>query len=381
MAEEASDLERTEPATQKRLQDARDRGQLPRSAELTTFSVLMMAGIILVFSGPAFVQGLKEVLRSGLTLDRDAGFRPELMTVRMLDGLTAGLLALAPMFAAVVLVALAAPTLMSGWSFSWNSLQPNFGRLNPMSGIGRIFSVRGLIEMLKAVLKALVLGGVAVIVIWNQRHELAGLLQEPLPKSLAHVGQMAGFAFLVIVAAMGLIVAIDVPYQLWSYHKELRMTKEEVKKEAKESDGSPEIKARVRQLQRETARRRMMSEVPKADVVVVNPTRFAVALRYRDGAMRAPQVVAKGSMELAERIREVAQDAKVPILRAPPLARALYAHTEVGQEVPQALYTAVAEVLAYVYQLRRYETAGGEAPTAPRNITIPGDLDPESKLQ
>lgn len=381
MADDASDLERTEPATSKRLQEARDRGQVARSPELTTFSVLLMSGIILVFSGPLLMRGLQEIMRRGLTLDRDVGFRTEAMALRLFDGLSAGLLALAPLFAAVALVAIIAPMLMSGWLFSWQPLQPNLGRLNPISGLRRILSVRGLVEMLKAVLKALLLGGVAVAVLWHQRHELAGLLMEPLAQSLPHVGRMAGFAFLVIVAALGVIVAIDVPYQLWSYHKDLRMTKQEVKQEAKESEGNPEVKGRVRQIQRETARRRMMAEVPKADVVVVNPTRFAVALRYRDRVMRAPQVVAKGSLELAERIREVAEQAHVPILRAPPLARALYAHTEVGQEVPAALYTAVAEVLAYVYQLRRYESAGGEPPVPPRDIDVPASLDPERRLQ
>lgn len=381
MAEQASDLERTESATPKRLQEARDRGQVPRSPELTTFSVLLMAGLMLVFTGPAFMRGMQEVVRRGLTLDREVGFRQELMTARMLEGLTDALVVMAPLLAAVALVAIVAPMLMSGWLFSWQPLQPDLSRLSPIAGLARVFSVRGLIEMGKAILKALVLGGVAVAVIWSQRDELVGLLHEPLSQSLEHVGQMTGFAFLVVVAAMGIVVAVDVPYQLWSYHKELRMTKEEVKQENRESEGNPEIKGRVRQLQRETARRRMMAEVPKADVVVVNPTRFAVALRYRDGVMRAPQVVAKGSMELAQRIRDVAEEARVPILRAPPLARALFTHTEVGQEVPSALYTAVAEVLAYVYQLRRYESSGGEAPTPPANIDVPGDLDPERTLQ
>lgn len=340
-----------------------------------------MAGVMLISTGPLLMRGMQEIMRRGLVLDRDVSFRPELMAVRLFDGLSAGLLTLAPLLGAVALVALLAPLLMSGWLFSWEPVLPNLGRLNPLSGIQRIFSVRGLVEMLKAVLKATLLGSVAVAVLWHQRHELAGLLAEPLGQSLPHVGALAGFAFLAIVAAMGAIVAIDVPYQLWSYHKDLRMTKQEVKQESREAEGNPEVKSRVRQIQRETARRRMMSEVPKADVVVVNPTRFAVALRYRDRVMRAPQVVAKGSLELAERIREVAEEAHVPILRAPPLARALFAHTEVGQEVPASLYTAVAEVLAYVYQLRRYEATGGEAPVPPRNIEVPGDLDPERTLQ
>jgi flagellar biosynthesis protein FlhB len=376
MAEE-SDLERTEPASQRRLQEARDRGQIPRSPELTTFAVLLTAGAVLVYTGSGLMHGLLDLVRRGLTLDRDAVFRTDVMGARLFEGFYAALVSLSPLFIAVVIIAIAAPLLMSGWLFSWTPLQPNFAKLNPWAGIARLHSTRGLVELTKAMLKALVIGGVAVIVIWARREEFLGLLREPLVPALGHVGNLVGFTFLVIVAAMGIIVAVDVPYQLWAYHRDLRMTKEEIKQEAKESEGNPQVKSRVRAIQRETARRRMMAEVPKADVVVTNPTKFAVALRYRDQAMRAPQVVAKGSMELAERIREVAAEAGVPILRAPPLARALYRHTEIGQEIPAALYTAVAEVLAYVFQLRRYEASGGEAPVAPANIPVPADMDPE----
>ena len=378
---EASDLERTEPATQKKLQEARDRGQVPRSPELTTFSVLLIAGVMLVYTGSAVIQGLLGIVRDGLILDRDAVFRTDILGARMFDSLFSALVALAPLFVAVVCVAIVAPVLMSGWLFSWTPLRPNFGKLNPWEGIKRVFSVRGLVEMTKAIMKAVILGGVAVILVWNQKDDFLSLLQEPLVPALRHVGELMGFVFLVIVAAMGLIVAVDVPYQLWVYHKDLRMTKEEVKQESKDAEGNPAVKSRVRAIQRETARRRMMAEVPKADVVVTNPTRFAVALRYRDRAMRAPQVVAKGSMELAERIREVAREAGVPILHSPPLARALHAHTEIGQEIPAALYTAVAEVLAYVYQLRRFETTGGDLPAPPQNIVVPGNLDPEQASQ
>lgn len=378
---EASDPERTEPASPKRLQEARERGQVPRSPELTTFSVLLIAGVILVFSGSSLMHGLLVIVRDGLIVERDGIFRTDLLSTRLFDGLMAAIVALAPLFIAVVVVAIIAPITMSGWLFSWNPLQPNFSKLDPFAGLARLFSVKGWVEMGKAILKTLILGGIATVLIWNHRDELVGLLYEPLGQGLSHVGTMTGAAFLVIVAGMGIIVAVDVPYQLWSYHQDLRMTKDEIKQELREQEGTPEIKGRVRQLQRESARKRMMAEVPKADVVVTNPTRFAVALRYRDRSMRAPEVVAKGSLELAERIREVALEAGVPILSAPPLARALFRHTEIGQEIPAALYTAVAEVLAYVYQLRRYESAGGDAPTPPRDISVPANLDPEQTLQ
>ena len=204
------------------------------------------------------------------------------------------------------------------------------------------------------------------------------LVSEPLEPALAHVAALLGQTFLLIAGAFALIVVIDVPFQIWEHRRELRMTKEEVREELKETEGNPQIKARIRSLQREVARRRMMAQVPKADVVVTNPTRFAVALQYREAAMAAPRVVAMGSLLVAERIIEVAQQAEVPILRAPALARALFAHAEVGREVPARLYTAVAEVLAWVYQLRHAERSGGEPPRPPADVTVPTDLDPEA---
>jgi flagellar biosynthetic protein FlhB len=275
-----------------------------------------------------------------------------------------------------VLVAVLAPLALSGWLFSTEALVPNFARMNPIAGLGRLFSAHGAIELGKAIMKALLVGGVAAWVLYSEIEPILGLAAEPTGAALGHLGRLLAFSFLIVVAAMAVIVAIDVPYQLWDHAKQLRMTKDEVRQEMKEQEGDPQIKSRIRQLQREAARRRMMAEVPKADVVVTNPIHFAVALRYSESSMRAPAVVAKGAELIAERIIDIARENSVPVVRVPPLARALHAHAEVGREIPAPLYTAVAEVLAYVYQLERHSIYGGVAPEAPGDIELPPGFDP-----
>jgi flagellar biosynthetic protein FlhB len=375
MAED-TDLERTEPATPKRLQEAREKGQVPRSPELATFAVLLAAGGGLYYLGRALVGGLQNIMVQGLTLDRATAFRPDQMLARLHDGALAALLGFAPWFVIVVIAAVAAPLLVSGWLFTGQALVPQFSRLNPFSGLGRIFSVHGLVELGKALAKAIVVGGVAAWALYGDIEPILALPRESTDAALGHLGHLIVLTFLVVVGSMALLAAVDVPFQLWDHARQLRMTKEEVRQEMRETEGSPEVKARIRQLQREAARRRMMAEVPKADVVVTNPTRFAVALRYRQAEMRAPTVVAKGSALLAERIVEVARENRVPVLRTPPLARALHAHAELGREIPAPLYTAVAEVLAYVYQLERHSLYGGPEPTLPETLPVPPELDP-----
>lgn len=380
MAEE-SDLERTEPASQRRLDQARERGQVARSSELSTFAVLLAAGGGLMLMGSALIQSLANVMRAGLTLDRAAAFDTAQIGLRLYDGAAAALLGLSPWFLLVAGVAILAPMLLSGWLFTFQALQPDFSRLDPVRGLGRILSWRGLIELGKALLKTILIGGVAAWVVWAQRAQVAALVSEPLEPSLGHLAHLLGFTFLCIAGALALIVAIDVPFQIWDHARKLRMTKEELRQELKETEGDPQIKARIRRMQREVARRRMMAEVPTADVVVTNPDHFAVALKYAEGRMRAPRVVAKGAMLVAERIVELARANRVPVLRTAPLARALFAHAEIGREIPAALYNAVAEVLAWVYQLRRFETAGGEPPHEPSGLQVPPELDPGAAAQ
>jgi flagellar biosynthetic protein FlhB len=376
MAED-SDLEKTEPASQRRLDQARERGQVPRSPELATLAILLAGASGLMTLGAGLAHSLEGLMRDSLTLDRATAFEPAQMMERLFESTVGALVGISPLFLLLIVVALLTPTLVSGWLFTFEGLQPDFSRLNPLRGLGRVLSVRGLIEMGKALLKTLLVGGVATWVVWSERAEIFSLSGQSLEPAVTHMLNLLGRTFLIVAGAFALLVAIDVPYQIWDHRRQLRMTKEAVREEFKETEGNPQIKARIRSLQREAARRRMMAEVPKADVIVTNPTRYAVALRYRDDAMTAPRVVAKGSLLLAERIVEVGQAAGVALLHAPPLARALFAHAEMGRDIPAALYTAVAEVLAWVYQLRRARAGGEEFPRPPVDLPVPPNLDPE----
>jgi flagellar biosynthetic protein FlhB len=248
--------------------------------------------------------------------------------------------------------------------------------MNQYSGLGRMFSTHGLIELGKAIAKALLIGGIGAWVVWQNRDMVLLLATESPYTGVSHLASMMWGGFLAIIGGLALIALIDVPFQLYEHNKKLKMTKEEVRKEAKETEGDPHVKGRIRQLQREAARRRMMAAIPTADVVVTNPTHYAVALKYSEKGMRAPIVVAKGTHLLAARIREIAGENHIPILEAPPLARALYKHCELEQPIPEALYNAVAQVLAYVYQLRSYRKIGGQAPDEPRELPVPAALDP-----
>lgn len=375
MAED-SDLERTEPASSRRIEQAREKGQVARSRELATFAVLIAGGGGLMMMGAGLMESMTALLRDGLMLDKVALADPLNMLARLRDESQSVLIAFLPFLLLVFVAALLAPMLLSGWLFSMEALQPDFSRMNPLKGLARIISWQSLVELVKAVAKSSLIGGVAAWVIWHNKDALFALATEPLQYGIVHAGSLIAFTFIAVAGSMILIVAIDVPFQLWHHAKGLRMTREELRQEAKEMEGDPQIKGHIRRMQREAARRRMMTQVPKADVIVTNPTHFAVALRYQDKKMRAPQVVAKGTYLLAQRICELGREHQVPILRTPPLARALYRHADLGEEVPAPLYTAVAEVLAYVYQLRRYEAQGGVAPRVPDNLPVPANLDP-----
>lgn len=378
MAED-SELEKTEPASQKRLDEAREQGNVPRSRELATCSVLLVAGCALWMLGGRLTAQLGSLLAGSLTFERSQAFDMDLLVSRAASLLIDVLLAFAPVAAALMLVAVGAPLLIGGWNFSTKAFMPNFNKLNPLSGLGNLVSSNALVELGKAVGKTILVGVVAWFVVRGKVDAVMALALEPLNVGGAHLGQLLLQSFMLIVAALVAIAAIDVPYQLWHHASQLKMTREEVRQEAKESEGNPEIKAKIRATQREMARRRMMSEIPTADVVVTNPTHYAVALKYTDGKMRAPKVVAKGADEVAARIRELAAEHHVPLLEAPPLARALFRHAELGDEIPQALYTAVAEVLAYVFQLKAHASHGGLRPTPPTALEVPPGMDPLEK--
>ncbi|CAE6787593.1 Flagellar biosynthetic protein FlhB [Paraburkholderia aspalathi] len=374
MAED-SDLEKTESATPRSLQKAREEGQIVRSRELSTFA-LLAAGFFGVWGmSDSIGEHLQGMLRASFTFDHATVFE----TRRMLIGAGAagreGLYALLPVLAFTGAAALLAPMALGGWQLSSKGLEPKFNRLNPIEGLGKIFSINGPVQLGLSLAKTLVVGCIGGSAIWNRREEILALATQPLHLALANTVHLIAVCCGMTVAGMFVVAALDVPYQLWQFHKKLRMTKEEVKREHRESEGDPHVKGRIRQQQRAIARRRMMTQVPKADVVVTNPTHFAVALQYTDGEMRAPKVVAKGVNLVAARIREIAAENNVPLLEAPPLARALYHNVELNREIPGPLYGAVAEVLAWVYQLRRFNTEGGVAPVAPTEFDVPADLD------
>lgn len=372
MAAEDSNLERTEPASQKRLDDARQEGNVARSPELTSVAVLGAALAGLWFSGEGAVKGLARLTAQGLSLDASVVRDSSAMVSRLGYFTTEALLISAPLLVLTVVAALAAPMAVSGWSFSVTALQPKFDRISPVQGLSRMFSMLGLAELGKALLKAILIGAVSCLVLWQAKDAMLDLAIQPFGLASETLARLVMASVFSIAAVMILIAGVDVPLQLWQHAKGLRMTKEEVKREAKESDGDPHMKAAIRQQQREMARKRMMAEVPKADVIVTNPTHYAVALRYSEN-MQAPIVVAKGVELVAARIRGLAEQNHVPILEAPPLARALFKHTEIGQQIPEKLYTAVAEVLAYVFQLR----SGGVNGLAPLGeVYVPAELDP-----
>ena len=375
MAEE-SDLERTEDPSQRRLDQAREEGQVARSRELSTFAVLIAGGAGLWLMGATLSAQLTKLLRDGLTLDTGLAFHTDLLLPHLYTLSLETLLACMPLLLLLLATALLSPLLLNGWMFSLKPLQPDLSKLNPIGGISRMFSMNSLVELVKAIAKSLVVGGLGAWAIWHNMDEVMMLIAEPVATSVPHLGQLIWTCFMAIMGGMLLIVAVDVPFQLWEHSKRLKMTREELRQEAKESEGDPQVKARIRSMQREMARRRMMSEIPTADVVVTNPTHYAVALRYSEQGMRAPIVVAKGSHLLAARIREIALENNVPIFEAPPLARALHKHVELGYSIPEALYTAVAEILAYIYQLRRYRQDGGIMPEEPRDLLVPPQLDP-----
>ncbi|RDK01805.1 flagellar biosynthesis protein FlhB [Paraburkholderia lacunae] len=374
MAED-SDLEKTESATPRRLQKAREEGQIVRSRELSTFA-LLAAGFFGVWAMSGSIgEHLMNMLRAAFTFDHASVFETRRMMIGAGAASREGLYALLPVLAFTGLAALLAPMALGGWQLSAKGFEPKFDRLNPIAGLGKMFSINGPIQLGLSLAKTLVVGIIGGTAIWNRREEILALATQPVQIALANAMHLIAVCCGMTVAGMFVVAALDVPYQLWQFHKKLRMTKEEVKREHRESEGDPHVKGRIRQQQRAIARRRMMTKVPKADVVVTNPTHFAVALQYADGEMRAPKVVAKGVNLVAARIREIAAENNVPLLEAPPLARALYHNVELDREIPGPLYGAVAEVLAWVYQLRRFNTEGGVAPVAPTELDVPAELD------
>ncbi len=366
--------ERTEQATPKRLREAREKGQVPRSRELNSMSLLMASAGGLLVLGSGMVKDLQELMRYGLAIEPARSMDTHSVIESFSSIALQGLTILAPLFLLLLVVAFLTPAGLGGFSFSVKAMSFKWEKLDPIKGLGRIFALRGLMELLKVLAKFALVAAVSGLILWSLIDELLGLGDEPLQQALSHVAQLCGWSFLACSSALILIAAIDVPFQLWQHSKELKMTKQEVKDESKETDGRPEVKSRIRGLQQEMSQRRMMEAVPDADVVITNPTHYAVALRYDQFDMQAPVVVAKGADNIAAQIRSIAEDNHVAIVSAPPLARALFASTEIDQEIPAGLYVAVANVLSYVYQIDAARYDGAARPEAPTDLPIPEEL-------
>jgi len=373
MAENEDGQEKTEQATPKKQDDARKKGQVPRSRELTTMAMLLMGALSLSMMGGSVVRQLGGIMDMGLRVERSKIFDPWAIIDILSQAVYHGFLSLVPFMLVMLVTALAAPVALGGWAFSTEALAFKAEKLNPLKGMKRIFAVRGLIELLKALAKFILIGAVGAGLLWHYLPQLMGLGREPVVAAMAHAGNILATSFIVLSASLLLIAAIDIPFQLWEHSKNLKMTHQEVKDESKNTEGKPEVKSRIRAMQREVAQRCMMQEIPKADVVITNPTHYAVALRYDPERMAAPVVVAKGVELVAGQIRAVATANNVPLYEAPPLARALYYSTEIEQEVPAGLYLAVAQILAYIFQLKA-STSGGPIPTRPERVDVPEEF-------
>ncbi len=373
MAENQDGQEKSEEPSAKRLDDARRKGQVPRSRELNSVALTLIGGLALVLMTQYLGQGLWDIMHHNLAPDRADLFEPMAVLRHLSEAIKDAALMLAPFFAICVVVAIAASVALGGFNMSFEAAKPKFSKINPIQGAKRLFSAKGVMELFKSLAKFVLVGAVAVWLIWEQLDELLGLVYLELGPAMSMLHDIVGWSFVLMAATLILVVVLDVPFQLYDHKKQLRMTKQEVKEERKQTDGNPEVKGRIRSLQREMAFRRMMHEVPEADVIVTNPTHYAVALRYDQQKMRAPKVVAKGADLVARNIRKVGKEAGVEVIESPMLARAIYHSTDLGEMIPQGLYLAVAKLLAYVFQLRAYRNGDADWPEMP-DLPVPEDL-------
>jgi flagellar biosynthetic protein FlhB len=362
---ELDDRQKTESPTQRRLEEARKNGQVARSRDLSAAATTLTGGVALYALGDFTGGRLMALMQQALSFSAHDATQSARMSELLGSAAQQGLYAIVPLLGLMLVASVLAPLLLGGWTFSTQALGLQWNRLDPITGFGQVFSQRGLFEVLKSLARCSVVTLVATLVFRHQFSDFARLGDEASRAGIAHACQLIGMAFILLGGSLGIIALIDVPLALWQHHKSLRMSLQEIREESKETDGNPEVRGRIRRTQQEIAKRRMMTEVPRADVVVMNPTHYAVALRYDDARMRAPTVVAKGVDLIALQIKKVAGEHSVPIIEAPPLARALYASCELGVEVPAKLYAAVAQLLTYVYQLRAAVRVGRRPPPPP----------------
>ena len=374
MAESESGADKTEDPTEKRKKDSREKGEIARSKELNTLAIMLAGSIGLIIFGGALAQDMMEIMRYNFSISREVLLNTDSMGAFLLHSGKIALVALQPVLITLLIAALIGPIALGGWLFAAGSLAPKFSRMNPAAGIKRMFSAKALVELLKALAKFFIILIVALLVLKSDIDDLQRISREPLESAVIHSLQVVAWSALWMACGLILIAAVDVPVQLWESHKKLLMTKQEVRDEHKDQEGRPEVKQRIRQTQREMSQRRMMSAIPDADVIITNPTHCAVALKYDPEKGAAPMLLAKGSDFLALKIREIGAKHDILLLESPALARSIYYSTELDQEIPAGLYLAVAQVLAYVYQIRQHQAGKGKRPDPLSDLPIPPDL-------
>lgn len=370
--------EKTERATPKRLEEARKKGQIARSKELNMAFIMIAGSAVLFAGGPQLGQFFADLMKSRLSFDAGWLRSPDMMMTGLSEVGLSALAAFAPFLLLAFIAAILGGVAIGGWSFSPSPMAPKLSKLDPIKGLKRVFGVRGLVETVKAIAKAFVVSACAIAFLAYASESILKLSVTPYHAAVGSVGALVTTILLICSGSLVLIALIDVPFQLWNHAKQLRMTRKEVQDEMKETEGRPEVRGRIRALQQEAASRRMLQDVPEADVIVTNPTHFAVALKYEDGNMKAPIVLAKGQDFMAQRIRDIGAENRIAFFEAPPLARALYWTTEIGAEIPAQLYLAVAQVLTYVFRLQGAMEGRGEWPDRP-HVEVDAELTEQPK--
>ena len=378
MAESESGADKSEDPTEKRRKDSREKGEIARSKELNTLAVMVAGCGALIAFGGHLAETLLQLMRSNFTLSREVLLDERYMGIFLLQSGKLAILATQPILVTMLIAALLGPIALGGWLFAAGSMAPKFSRMNPAAGLKRMFSAHALTELLKALAKFAIILIVAIVVLAKDRADLLAIAHEPMEMAIIHSVQLVGWSALWMSCGLALIAAVDVPFQLYSSKQKLMMTKQEVKDEHKDSEGRPEVKGRIRQLQREMSQRRMMTAIPEADVIITNPTHYAVALKYDPEKGSAPVLLAKGSDFVALKIREIANEHQIQVLESPALARSIFYSTELDHQIPAGLYLAVAQVLAYVYQIRQYQAGRGKRPDPLKDLPIPPDLQRDS---
>jgi flagellar biosynthetic protein FlhB len=373
MAENEDGSEKTESASSKKLQDARNKGNLPRSKDLSSALLLIVAAATIYGTGTLLVRDLAVLFDFNFLVERADVFDLSRMVFHLYESVVAMMDSMVLLMSVLAVAGIVGSIALGGLNFSWEPLTPKLSKMSPIAGLKRMFSVQSLVELFKSIAKVTLVGLISVLVVNYFLPETLGLTFQSIELAIAHGIDIVIWSFVFVTLALALIAAIDVPFQVWSHKEKLKMTKQEVKDEYKQQEGDPLVRGRIRQMQRQAAMNRMMSDVPSADVIITNPTHFSVALKYDQAGGTAPVLLAKGGDFIALKIREVGNHYDIPVIQSPALARAIYHHTEIGDEIPQGLFKVVAQLLAYVYQLRNARMGAPRPETMP-NLDVPDEF-------